>query len=104
VRVRLALVGLVGLVLGVCSTPARGEVKCDDSFLDDSWVCKAFRSGERTGVKCSVPGTRCVRVTWDESLGEVTGQSSSGCSRGGGSIPDKPTLKPTWGLVKVLFR
>jgi len=96
---------LVGLILGVCSTPALGEIKCDDSFLDDSWVCKAFRSGDRTGVKCSVPGTRCVRVTWDEELGVIEGQSSSGCSRGGGSIPDKATPpKPTWGLVKVLFR
>ena len=75
-----------------------GRGPCDDPFFEDAWVCKTIRYDSCARTTCVIPGTTCRTVIWEMYV------TPGGNSRGGGAIPDKPRVVPTWTMVKALYK
>lgn len=69
----------------------------------DLWICKTYVADNGIATKCSVQGhPECTYTVWEPKVSEPC---ENGSSRGGGVIPDKPTVpRFTWGVVKALYR
>lgn len=73
----------------------QGQNPCRGS---DEWVCTETHYLRGTLKKCVIYGTRCAYSVWTPA------EYQEGTSRGGGDIPDKPRVAPTWTVVKALYR